>query len=1118
MEGPDQLRLGDPAALAAYDSGAVNRGVRYAAEGRVNVVRSEAGWAVAEVRGTRPEPYTVELDWHDGPRGIVVSDVCDCPLGGGCKHAVALILTMMRQQALANHTDPGNAARSGSAPGDGSSPGPGAAGRGGAARGSGAGRRPAVWPDMPASPPGWRRALSGFDHDPDTIVPLALEFSATIPRTYHRDPTPDMQITIRPLRMGAKGKWVKTGASWQDLTQGYGWEQRDVDPDHLAALRSLAAGNSELGWARRGSALALDRFGPGVWTALRHAVDAGVQLVSENRQGTVILSPTPATAQVDMRAADGGGIQLSAHIAHEGRPVTDAPGDQWMIGRPTSGVVVLHGPDIGLIPLDRPLHDSVQTLITGGLVHVPERDVDELIDVYQPQLAQVATVGSSDDSVTIEESALEGIVALIRHESVDAASLSWVARYRRGRRRTDHPLLSPLGVGRDRAAERALVASLELPTDLMDGLVDVAGRPADRTVTGVDTVILFAQVVPWLIERDQVVVEVSGDAPTLHESTGDPLIELEVNDGAEQGNDWFDLSVRVTVDDEPVEFSRLFTALSLGEPVLVLPSGTWIDLDRPELDRLRELIEEARGLAEHDGTGNVRINRFQTSWWDELTGLGVIASQSRRWEERIAAMRDLDAPVPIAPPASLNAELRHYQQEGLDWLAFLHAHGLGGVLADDMGLGKTVQTLALFLHVLESEPDARFLVVAPTSVVENWHREAERFAPGVEVRTIRGTQKRRGAPLADTVGDARIVVTSYALFRLEFEAYSSLDWDVLVLDEAQFVKNHQSKAYQCARRLDAPMKLAITGTPIENSLMDLWSLLSITAPGLYPDPRRFAEVYRKPIESGKAPRMLATLRRRVAPLMRRRTKDEVLTELPPKTEQTVDIELSPRHQRIYQAQLQRQRQKVLGLVGDVQQHRFEILKSLTILRQLALDPGLVDPDDRDVGSAKLDQLLVDLTQVVAEGHKALVFSQFTRYLSLVRERLDEAGIAYAYLDGRTRRRDEAIASFKDGDAPVFVISLKAGGFGLNLTEADYCFILDPWWNPATETQAVDRTHRIGQENPVMVYRYVSVGTIEEKVMELKARKASIFSSVMDGDDVLSGSLDADDVRALFDAD
>ena len=298
--------------------------------------------------------------------------------------------------------------------------------------------------------------------------------------------------------------------------------------------------------------------------------------------------------------------------------------------------------------------------------------------------------------------------------------------------------------------------------------------------------------------------------------------------------------------------------------------------------------------------------------------------------------------------------------------------------------------------------------------------------------------------------------------------------------------------------------------------MDLWSLLSITAPGLYPDPTRFSEVYRVPIESGSAPELLATLRRRIAPLMRRRTKDEVLTELPPKTELTIEVELSRRHARIYQTQLQRQRQKVLGLADDLQKNRFEILKSLTLLRQLSLDPALVDPEHEEVGSAKLDQLLTDLTEVVAEGHRALVFSQFTRYLARVRTRLEAAGIDYAYLDGSTRNRDAAISAFKDGQVPVFVISLKAGGVGLNLTEADYCFVLDPWWNPATETQAVDRAHRIGQTNPVVVYRYVSVDTIEEKVMELKGRKARLFDQVVGDETALAGALGEDDIRALLD--
>ncbi len=664
-------------------------------------------------------------------------------------------------------------------------------------------------------------------------------------------------------------------------------------------------------------------------------------------------------------------------------------------------------------------------------------------------------------------------------------------------------------------AARADLAQLPAPeAELVEG--DVTHMHLG--LSGADVVVLLTEVVPWLEANAGIEVEVRGDQPMLSDAIDAPLISLAVTDGSDRsdGNDWFDLHVEVTVDGQTVDFASLFAALHRDDPLLILPSGTVLRIDQPELTKLRALIDEARGLAEPDGQGVAQVNRFQTSWWDELVELGVVAAQSERWAQGIGQLAALTAPEPIPVPAGLQATLRLYQQEGLDWLAFLHRNGLGGILADDMGLGKTIQTLAFALHILEQQPDARFLVVAPTSVVENWAREAARFTPDLTVRTITETENRRGTSLADETRGASLVVTSYALFRIDFEAYEELGWDVLLLDEAQFVKNHRSKIYRCVRRLGASTKIAITGTPLENSLMDLWSLLSITAPGLYPDPARFSETYRKPIERGDAPELLATLRRRIAPLMLRRSKDEVLSDLPPKTEQTIEVQLSTRHARIYATQLQRQRQKVLGLVGDVTQHRFEILKSLTILRQLALDPGLVDPEHDSVGSAKLDRLLEDIEQVVAEGHRALVFSQFTRYLAKVRTRLDAAGIDHSYLDGRTRKRDAAIGRFKDGDAPVFVISLKAGGFGLNLTEADYCFILDPWWNPATETQAVDRTHRIGQENPVMVYRYVSVDTIEEKVMDLKARKADLFASVMDGDGTLSGALTEDDIRNLLD--
>jgi SNF2 family DNA or RNA helicase len=369
--------------------------------------------------------------------------------------------------------------------------------------------------------------------------------------------------------------------------------------------------------------------------------------------------------------------------------------------------------------------------------------------------------------------------------------------------------------------------------------------------------------------------------------------------------------------------------------------------------------------------------------------------------------------------------------------------------------------------------------------------------------------------VAELATDADIVVTSYTLFRLEIEQYQALDWSGLVLDEAQTVKNHQSVAYRCARTLDTPFKLAITGTPMENNLMELWALLSITAPGLFANARRFTEYYRTPIERERDPERLAQLRRRIRPLLLRRGKGEVAADLPDKQEQVVELELDPRHRTVYQTYLQRERRKVLGLLDDLPQNRFEIFRSLTLLRQASLHVGLVDERHRKVPSTKLDALLTQIQSLAEEGHRVLVYSQFTRFLGHARDRLAAAGIDHCYLDGSTTHRDRVVEGFRTGTAPVFLISLKAGGVGLNLVEADYVIVLDPWWNPATEAQAVDRAHRIGQTRKVMVYRLVAKDTVEDKVMALKARKAELISSVLEEGDFGSAALTADDIRGLL---
>lgn len=1079
--------ISDEAMALHFDGGTLDRGRAYAAAGRVRLHTATGNSLRSVVEGSGRRTYLVTVTWtqHDGFPELTAA--CTCPVGEDCKHAVATI--------LASRGSPSRTVAGGATD--------------------------------------WRSALAGVVEHAGPPVgryadPLALEVVVVgaAPTAYRAVPRP--RATVRPLRLGARGRWVRTGASWRDIGLGYGRELGEVDPEHVTILSSMLASARLAPYHQDSQALALDAFDGSLWFHLRRAVAAGIELVGEGGAADAVrLEAAPADVAVDLTADDDGRVTVSTVLRRDGTPLDLHPDRTAVLGSPAHGLVHLDAVGVvHLVPLAEPVHAGLARMLLAPPVVVPRDDVDELLTDYQPSLARLASVGSPDGSVTITTTEFDGIALVVERTAIDAATVRWKARYRRGDARSDHTLWLPPLPGdptRDRLAEQAALDALDLPPRLVDRLTSIDGTPRDASLAGAEVVRLFDEAVPLLDGHDGVAVDiVDGDGlPGLRKAGGDPVISLTVREPDEadpQRTDWFDLEVEVSVDDEPIPFATLFAALSRGDDVMILPSGTWLRLDRPEFATLRSLIDEARGLADGDGDNGAaaRVNRYQAEWWDELTSIGVVAHQSRRWAESVARMADLAAPTPVEVPAALDATLRPYQREGLDWLAFLHRNELGGILADDMGLGKTVQTLALCLHVLQSRPDARFLVVAPTSVVENWHREAARFAPTMGVATVRGTAARRGSSLADTIGDAAMVVTSYALFRIEFDDYAALPWEVLFLDEAQFVKNHQGKTYGCARRLDAATKIAITGTPLENSLMDLWSLLSIAAPGLYPDPKRFSEVYRRPIESGNAPELLGTLRRRIAPLMRRRTKDEVLADLPPKIEQVVEIELGARHRRIYETRLQRERQKVLGLVDDVQQHRFEILRSLTVLRQLSLDPGLVEPEHDGVGSAKLDRLEEDLAQILAEGHRALVFSQFTRYLARVRDRLDRAGVAHSYLDGRTRDRDAAIERFRSGEVPVFVISLKAGGFGLNLTEADYCFVLDPWWNPAVETQAVDRAHRIGQQNPVFVYRYVSVDTIEEKVTALQARKSALFADVVDADGSLSGPLDADDIRGLLD--
>jgi superfamily II DNA or RNA helicase len=1038
-----------------------------------------------------------------GARPAFLGGECSCPVGVDCKHVVAVLV-----------------AASGAAVG---------------------GPTPSRAAPAPPPVPEWERTLGSLlaPEQPARMtgtVPLAVELTLSVAAA--AGGPGGAAVSARPVRPGRTG-WVSGGMSWGRLESPYSFAGHEYQAAHVRLLRELYAlyrSSSDPGgyyYARDDRTIDLATVNSrGLWPILEEAAAAGLEIVHSRKKLGPVEWQGDAELCLDATAGSASGSLDMApvlRLAGAEYPDLDAVPVAFL-GASGHGVVHVSraqmqadpNPSAWRLRLARlvPAAESRirRMALQGGRLVVPPAERARFVETFYPGLSRLATVVSSDASFDPPPIAAPKLVLRASYGDRHDIDLDWEWAYEVGGSRLRAPLATADGADsfRDLAAEKAVLDALDVPFDAAG--LRAAGQGRDllpqARLHGLDTMRFTTEVLPLLADAPGVVVERDGE-PAAYREVGDSLeVGVSTTESA-AGTDWFDLGVRISVEGRQVPFADVFTALAGGESHLLLPDGAYFSLQKPELEALRGLIEEARALQDSHA-GPLRLSRFQAGLWEELAALGVVDVQARAWREQVAGLLSVDGLAGTEVPPGLSATLRPYQCEGFDWLCFLWRHRLGGVLADDMGLGKTVQTLALICHAREVDPAlSPFLIVAPTSVVPNWAAEAARFAPGLRVVTIGDTLRRRGQELAAVIAGADVVVTTYTLFRLDVEAYAAAEWSGLILDEAQFAKNHQAKVHQCARRLPAPFKLAITGTPMENNLMELWSLLSITAPGLFPSPTRFRETYARPIEKEGDAELLARLRRRIRPLVKRRTKEQVAPELPAKLEQVLTVELDPKHRRTYQRHLQRERQKVLGLIDDVERNRFTILRSLTLLRQLSLHPGLIDADQAHLGSAKIDTLLEQLTEVVDSGHRALVFSQFTGFLAHVRQRLDAAGLAYCYLDGTSRNRSAIVQRFRDGAAPVFLISLKAGGFGLNLTEADYCFLLDPWWNPATEAQAVDRTHRIGQTRTVMVYRLIAKDTIEEKVLALATRKAELFAGVMNDGNAFGSGLDADDIRALL---
>ncbi len=579
----------------------------------------------------------------------------------------------------------------------------------------------------------------------------------------------------------------------------------------------------------------------------------------------------------------------------------------------------------------------------------------------------------------------------------------------------------------------------------------------------------------------------------------------------ESGIDWFDLEGDVDFDEIPVGLPELLEALRRGERFVELGDGSRGMVPEEWFRDYGTLARLAQGA---EGSGKVRFLPSQALLLDALLAAAPKVDVDRKFAVLRDRLRSFEGIEPVAEPRGFRGELRAYQRDGLGWLRFLQNFGFGGCLADDMGLGKTVQVLAMLQARRAGGARDRgpALVVAPRSVLRNWASEAARFTPRLRVLVYHGPGRRK---LIDSFGDHDLVITTYAVLRLDVAQLREVTFDYAILDEAQAIKNSASQVAKASRLLQAEHRLALTGTPVENHLGELWSLLEFLNPGM---------LGRIPILHGRAGAKsldsdsLHAVARALRPFILRRTKDQVLPDLPEKTEQTLFCDLDRKQRKLYdelrahyRAQLD-QRVRKMGLARS----KIMVLEALLRLRQAACHPGLLDKQRVDEGSAKLDLLIEQLGEVLDEGHKILVFSQFTSLLAILRRALDRQGTVYAYLDGRTRKRQEKVDRFQtDPDCRLFLISLKAGGLGLNLTAADYVYILDPWWNPAVEAQAVDRAHRIGQTRPVFAYRLISRDTVEEKILKLQASKRDLAEAIISADQSLIRNLTAEDLRLLL---
>jgi len=1088
-----------------FDPGALRRGHDYADDGNVLASHWKDDRLVGEVAGSGGAIYRQTIRVFTRREQINFEGRCTCPVSYNCKHVVSVLVKDIEQRERETRPAPGAAN---------------------------------------AVAQHWLMQLSQLSQ---VSQPALSATGATTVLAWVLVPDLPGGRSRLHLRKGRQGKRGGIGATSSDvnhhglLREPPAWIATG-DVELLRQFAGLAAASGSLGVARPQGALGARLLG---------------QLVAQGRllrahtpedlaRGRVfpLLAGPKRAALIDWQPLDDdpAALQLGWQFASAGAREQAIPEEIL----PTEPACYINGDLIGELTLPPSLAPLPLEMLLGAVDKAPllwpeqrasvaTRMAELGLDGVFP-LPQVLQTRERSDVVPVPYLVLDSMQARHAGDYVwfDHATLlfdydGWIAEP------DDGPVLRRV----DDARVELIVRNAALEAAANATLADLGfvAPPPGSPLIELPGALQLADEGAWVVfTRDALPrLEAAGWHIELEEDYRYDLLAVddwyaELDEEGEGGQAWFALELGIVVNGQrhallplllkmiraaPHEFDTVALATRADDGDLVIElddesrvAVTWGRI-KPILVTLGELyFNERMG-------SRVRLPVMDAARLAELERAAHL-----RWlgGERLRALgrklNDFDGIRSVGLPLGLQAELRPYQLSGLAWLQFLREYEFGGILADDMGLGKTIQALA---HILVEKEAGRLdrpaLVVAPTSLMPNWQAEAARFAPGLRVLLLHGKER---TALFDAIGGADLVLTTYALLGRDEVALRGHRYHLLILDEAQYIKNSRSKAAQTARLLDARHRLCLTGTPVQNHLGELWSQFHFLMPGLLGDERGFNTVFRKPIEQGGDTGRKDLLVRRLKPFMLRRTKDKVATELPPKTEIILPVELGGVQRDLYETvrvAMDRKVRDEIDRKGLARSH-IVILEALLKLRQVCCDPRLLKTGAGG-GSAKLEALLELLDTLISEGRKVLVFSQFTSMLALIADELNARNIAYVELTGSTVDRAAPVNAFQAGQVGVFLISLKAGGVGLNLTAADTVIHYDPWWNPASENQATDRAWRIGQTQPVFVYKLIARGTLEEKIQEMQRRKGDLANALLANDTELAPVIGADDLREIF---